>query len=216
MTIVIPPDEQMPDSSLPAVSDKGLVRGALGLALFSFLALGLLYPLAGVGLGQVFFPANANGSLIEVDGRVVGSSLVAQPFADDSYFYARPSAGDHQPMSAGGSNQARTNPELRQRIDDALNAVALREGVAVSEVPSDLVTQSGGGFDPHISPPAAAIQVARVAQARGLEQQAVADLLATHTQAPQWGMLGQHAVNVLELNLALDALQAGATGPAAE
>ena len=140
MTIVIPPDEQMPDSSLPAVSDKGLVRGALGLALFSFLALGLLYPLAGVGLGQVFFPAAANGSLIEVDGQVVGSSLVAQPFADDRYFYARPSAGDHQPMSAGGSNQARTNPELRQRIDDALNAVALREGVAVSEVPSDLVT----------------------------------------------------------------------------
>ncbi|WP_022961588.1 potassium-transporting ATPase subunit KdpC [Halopseudomonas pelagia] len=216
MTIVIPPADQSPDISIPVVSDVGLVRGALGLALFSFLSIGLLYPLAGVGLGQALFPAAANGSLIEVDGQVVGSSLVAQPFADDRYFSARPSAGDHQPMNAGGSNEARTNPELRQRIDEALSAVALREGVAVSEVPSDLVTQSGGGFDPHISPPAASIQVARVAQARGLEQQAVADLLATHTQAPQWGILGQHSVNVLELNLALDALQVGTVRPAAE
>jgi K+-transporting ATPase ATPase C chain len=176
------------------------------LALFAFLGLGLIYPIVAVGLGQAFFPYAANGSLIEVEGRVVGSSLVAQPFADDRYFSSRPSAGDHQPMDAGGSNEARTNPALRERIEAAREAVARREGVAPSEVPSDLVTQSGGGFDPHISPQAARIQVARVARARGLEPEVVTALVSEHTLAPQFGVLGSSRVQVLELNLALDRL----------
>lgn len=190
-----------------AMSDQGLLRGAVGLALFSLLGLGLLYPLAGVGLGQLFFSHQANGSLIEMNGRVVGSSLVAQPFLDDRYFISRPSAADHQPMAAGGSNQARTNPELRQRIESARREVALREGVSLSQVPSDLVTQSGGGFDPHISIEAARIQVARVADARGLSLAAVEKMVEKHTLPAQFGLLGQERVNVLALNLALDANQ---------
>lgn len=193
--------------SVPApldVSDKGMLRGAVGLSMLSIVVFGFLYTLAGVGLGQAFFPDIASGSLINLDGRVIGSSLVAQPFAGDRYFYPRPSVGDHQPMAAGGSNEARTNPALRQRIEAEREAVARREGVAQSEVPGDLITQSGGGFDPHISPQGARIQVARVARARGLTPEVIAALVAEHTQAPQFGILGQPRVHVLELNLTLD------------
>ncbi|WP_343351116.1 potassium-transporting ATPase subunit KdpC [Pseudomonas sediminis] len=190
------------------VSDKGLLRGSLGLAFLSILGLGLLYPLAGVGLGQVLFPSTANGSLIERDGKVLGSSLVAQPFSADRYFASRPSAAAHQPMATAGSNQARTNPEMRQRVEEAVAAVASREGVDPVQVPSDLVTQSGAGFDPHISPQAAEIQVGRVARARNLTAEEVMELVAKHTEGPQLGVLGESRVNVLELNLALDSLAA--------
>lgn len=190
----------------PNVSDRGLLRGAIGLAVLSIVVFGFLYSLAGVGLGQAFFPGPASGSLIKLNGRAVGSSLVAQPFADDRYFHPRPSAGGYQPMAAGGSNEARANPELRQRVEAEREAVARREGVAQSEVPSDLVTQSGGGFDPHISPQGARIQVARVARARGVDPEVIAALVAKHTHAPQFGILGQPRVQVLELNLALDDL----------
>lgn len=201
----------MPSPSTPSsgareaeLSGTGVLRGSIGLAVLSIAGFGFLYTLAGVGLGQALFPAAANGSLIARDGQVIGSSLVAQPFASDRYFASRPSAVGYQPMSAGGSNQARTNPELRKRVDDALAAVASREGVDPSSVPGDMVTQSGGGFDPHTSVQGAAIQVQRVARARGLEPAAVAKLVARHTQEKQLGMLGQARVNVLELNLALD------------
>lgn len=197
-------------SAAPAtgIFDKGLLRGSLGLAVLSFLGLGLLYPLAGVGLGQVLFPTTANGSLIERDGKVLGSSLVAQPFSADRYFTSRPSAADHQPMATAGSNQARTNPEMRQRVEMAVAAVASREGVDPARVPSDLVTQSGAGFDPHVSPQAAEIQVQRVARARNLSAEEVTELVARHTEGPQLGVLGQPRVNVLELNLALDSMVA--------
>jgi len=204
-------------SHVPAVSDQGLLRGAIGLAIVSLLGFGLLYPLAGVGLGQALFPQPANGSLIERDGQVVGSSLVAQPFADDRYFQSRPSAAGFNPMGVSGSNQARTNPDLRQRVEEARAAVAAREGVDPAAVPSDLVTQSGGGIDPHISPAAAAIQVERVARARGIDRDVVQGLVARHTEQRQLGLLGQPRVNVLALNLALDALAAPTTGaPAAK
>lgn len=208
MAILIPSVDRHDEPVPHAVSDTGLLRGALGLALLSILGLGLLYPLAGVGLGQLLFPHGANGSLIEVNGRVVGSALVAQPFNDDRYFVSRPSAAGYQPMAAAGSNLARTNPDLRQRIEAERQAVAYREGVALSEVPSDLITRSGSGFDPHISSRAARIQAARVAHARGLEPEVVAALLAEHTLPPQFGVLGQERVNVLGLNLALDAGEA--------
>ncbi|MEO8011369.1 MAG: potassium-transporting ATPase subunit KdpC [Dokdonella sp.] len=188
----------------PAVFDRGLLRGSIGLAVLAIVGFGFLYSLAGVGLGQVLFSDAANGSLIERDGKVIGSTLVAQPFTDDRYFSSRPSAVGHQPMSAGGSNQARTNPDLRKRVEEAVAAVALREGVEPSQVPGELVTQSGGGFDPHISPTGARIQVGRVARARGLRDEVVVKLVAEHTEAAQLGALGQPRVNVLELNLALD------------
>lgn len=188
------------------IHDQGLLRGSLALTAIALVGLGLLYPLAGVGLGQVLFPTTANGSLIERDGKVVGSSLVAQPFADARYFQPRPSAAGYDPMELAGSNQARTNPELRRRIDEARTAVAQREGVDPAAVPGDLVTQSGGGIDPHISPQAAAIQVDRVARARGLGPDVVEGLVARYTQNRQLGLLGQSRVNVLELNLALDTL----------
>lgn len=207
------PDAVPGNSQPPAVSDQGLLRGAIGLALTSLLGFGLLYPLAGVGLGQALFPHTANGSLIERDGRVVGSSLVAQPFDDARYFQSRPSAAGFNPMAVSGSNQARTNPDLRQRIEQARANVAAREGVDPAAVPGDLVTQSGGGIDPHISPEAAAIQIERVARARGIDRKLVEGLVARHTEQRQFGLLGQPRVEVLTLNLALDAL-ASADSPA--
>jgi K+-transporting ATPase ATPase C chain len=200
-----------PASLTAAISDKGLLRGSIGLAIISLVGFGLLYPLAGVGLGRALFPDRANGSLIERNGKVLGSALVAQPFADARYFQPRPSAAGYDPMAVAGSNQARTNPELRKRIDEALASAAQREGIASSAVPSDRVTQSGSGIDPHISPQAAAIQVDRVARARGLEPEFVEGLVTRHTENKQLGLLGQPRVNVLELNLALDTLASPAS-----
>ncbi|MDZ4046858.1 MAG: potassium-transporting ATPase subunit KdpC [Pseudoxanthomonas sp.] len=194
----------MTTSSPSSTAAAPVWRPALALAGVSLLGFGLLYSLAGVGLGSVLFPHQAGGSLIERDGKVVGSSLVAQPFADDRYFQSRPSAAKYDVMALAGSNQARTNPDQRSRIDEARAAVAAREGVAPDAVPSDLVTQSGGGIDPHLSPAAVQIQVARVARVRGLPVSEIERLVAEHTTAPQFGLLGAPRVNVLELNLALD------------
>ena len=191
-------------ASTPAPARSAL-RPSLMLAAVSLLGFGLLYSLAGTGLGRVLFPHQATGSLVERDGRVIGSALVAQPFADDRYFQSRPSAAGYDVMALAGSNQARTNPDLRTRIDEARAAVAAREGVAPADVPSDLVTQSGGGIDPHLSPAAVRIQIARVARARGIEAAEVERLVTAHTEAPQFGVLGAPRINVLELNLAMDA-----------
>lgn len=190
------------------VLDNGYdLRGSLGLALVALLVMGLLYSLAGAGLGRVLFPRQATGSIVERDGHAVGSSLVAQPFADARYFQPRPSAANYDPMAAAGSNQARSNPDLRKRIDDTTAAVARRNGIAAVDVPAELVTQSGSGLDPDLSPAGVQVQVARVAAARKLPPDVVARLVAEHTQARQFGLLGEPRVNVLELNLALDALR---------
>lgn len=194
----------MTTSSPSSTAAAPVWRPALVLAGVALLGFGLLYSLAGAGLGRMMFPHQATGSLIERDGKVIGSSLVAQPFADDRYFQPRPSAAKYDVMALAGSNQARTNPDLRSRIDEARDAVAAREGVAPDAVPSDLVTQSGGGIDPHLSPAAVQIQVARVARARGLPVGEVERLVAAHTESPQFGLLGAPRINVLELNLALD------------
>lgn len=191
------------------VSDRGQLRGALGLAALTLAGFGFLYSLAGVGLGQALFPARADGSMIVRDGKVLGSRLVAQPFAAAGYFQARPSAANYDPMALGGSNAARTNPDLRARLAKAQAEVAAREGVAPAAVPGDLVTQSGGGIDPDISPASARIQVQRVARARGLAPATVMRVLERHVEPPQLGVLGEPRVNVLELNLALDSLGAG-------
>lgn len=192
-------------ATLP-VFDKGIVRGSIGLTIVSLVGFGFLYSLAGVGIGQALFPATADGSIVERGGQVVGSALVAQPFASDKYFQSRPSAAGYNPMALSGSNQARTNPDLRKRIDEARAAVARREGIDPSAVPGDLVTQSGGGIDPHVSPQGAAVQVDRVARTRGLPRELVERLVAQNTEGPQLGVLGEPRVHVLNLNLALDAL----------
>lgn len=190
------------------------LRASLGLALVSLLLLGLFYSLVATGLGGLLFPRTASGSLIERDGKVVGSALVAQPFADERYFQPRPSAANYDLMALAGSNQARSNPDLRQRIAETRAAVAAREGIAPEAVPGDLFTQSGGGIDPHISPEGARIQIARVAKTRGLDAAKVGELVARHAEDPQLGLFGSPRVNVMALNLALDALTASGAAAA--
>lgn len=183
-------------------------RAALALALISMLLFGFGYSLVATGLGSLLFPQQATGSMLERDGRTVGSELVAQPFADARYFQPRPSVAGYDVLALSGSNQARTNPVLRERIDRARSAVALRDGIRPEDVPGDLITQSGSGIDPHISPTAAKVQIARVAQARQVTSVSVEELVDAHIEQPQFGMFGQARVNVLELNLALDAMPA--------
>lgn len=174
-----------------------------GSALFVVVC-GLVYPAIATLLGGLLFPHQANGSLIERDGRVVGSSLVAQPFADARYFQPRPSAAGFDPKALSGSNLASSNPALRERMARDSAAVTARDGVPAASVTSDLITASGSGIDPHVSPAGAQLQVKRVAQARGLPADEVAALVHSHTEKRTLGVLGAPRVNVLALNLALD------------
>ena len=184
-----------------------LWRPAIGLSLFALLGTGLAYAVLATGIAGTLFPAQADGSLVrDADGRVRGSLLLAQPFAGDGYFQARPSASGYDPMAAAGSNLARSNPDLHKRIAEATLAVAERDGIAPSQVPGDLVTQSGAGLDPHVSPMGARVQAARVARARGLDPAVVERLVDDAIEPKQLGILGQPRVNVLRLNLALDAM----------
>ena len=188
----------------------------LMLLAFSVLT-GIAYPLVITGVAQVVWPHQANGSLIPGhDGsKPVGSELIGQPFDDPNYFWCRPSATTPQPYNAGsstGSNLAVTNPAehdaIHQRIDQ-LHAADVAVGYARpadQPVPIDLITASGSGLDPHISVAAAEYQVPRVAKARGLTEDAVRKLVREHTEGRQLGVLGEPRVNVLQLNLALDAL----------
>lgn len=185
---------------------RGAWRPALTMAAVALLGFGFLYSASVASLGGLLFPQQSIGSLLVRDGKPVASRWVAQPFADARYFHPRPSAAGYDPMAAAGSNQARTNPDLIKTIDDQIAAVAAREGIAPSQVPADLATRSGSGLDPHISPAAAQVQIARVARARGVSERAVAVLVQRAVEAPQFGVLGQPRVNVVELNLALDAL----------
>ncbi|MEP6633564.1 MAG: potassium-transporting ATPase subunit KdpC [Luteimonas sp.] len=195
------------ETDISTLNDGYDARASVGLAFVALLVMGLAYSLAGTGLGRVLFPQAADGSIMERGGKAVGSMLIAQPFAADGYFQARPSGPNYDPMAAAGSNQARTNPDLRKRIDAARAAVAAREGIAPDAVPIELITQSGGGLDPDITPQGADVQVARVAKARGWDAARVQALVKAHTQEKQFGILGQPRVNVLALNLALDGLR---------
>jgi K+-transporting ATPase ATPase C chain len=176
-----------------------------------FLALtfvtGVAYPLLMTGVAQVVFPYQANGSLIERDGKIVGSALIGQQFDDPKYFWGRPSATGPTPYNAAastGSNLGPTNPAQLDAVDSRAKAIREANPQQKAPVPIDLVTASGSGLDPHISPAGAEYQVSRVAQARNLDEQSVRTLIAEHTQGRLLGILGEPRVNVLELNLALD------------
>jgi len=186
------------------IDNRRVWRGATGLTVLVLAGFGFLYSVAGVGIGQTLFPHTANGSMITVDEKIIGSELVAQPFIGDSYFHPRPSASGYNPMAMAGSNQARTNPDLRSRLETTRSEVAQRESTTLENVPNDLITQSGAGFDPHISPKAADIQVARVARERALHPDIVTKLVADYTEGKQLGIFGEERVHVLKLNVALD------------
>ena len=208
----------MTQSTLPAaprqaafenVGQTSIVRPALILFVILSVVTGLLYPLAVTGVAQAVFSHQANGSLITQNGKVVGSELIGQSFTAPGHFWGRPSATAPMPYNAaasGGSNQGPTNPALVDAVKARIEALRAADPGNTRAVPVDLVTASASGLDPHISPAAADYQTARVAKARGLPLAQVQTLVQQHTEAPRLGLLGEPRVNVLALNMALDAL----------
>ena len=185
------------------------LRPALIVFVLLTLLTGVLYPLVVTGIGQAIFPRQANGSLIEKGDQAVGSRLLGQQFSSPGYFWSRPSATATQPYNgsaSGGSNQGPTNPALADAVRERIAALRAADPGNEAPVPIDLVTSSGSGLDPNVSPAAAEYQVARVARARNLSEDAVRRLVAAATTGRTFGILGEPRVNVLELNLALDEL----------
>ena len=169
---------------------------------------GVVYPLVVTGIAQVAFKDQANGSLIEQNGQVVGSEFLAQQFTGEKYFWPRPSAGSYATVPSGASNLGPTSQALQSNV--TANATTFRTGnklAADAPVPADMVFTSASGLDPHISPESARLQIARVAAARGIAEDQVRALVEKFEEPPQWGIFGEPRVNVLELNVALDDLQ---------
>lgn len=183
------------------------LRPALMSLLILTVITGVVYPLVVTGIAQMVFPFQANGSLIVKDGKVVGSALIGQPFDDPKYFWSRPSGTSPFPNNASassGSNLSPTNPALITAVEGRVEALRTADPSNKAAVPVDLVTASGSGLDPHISPAAALYQVPRVARERKLAPDAVRALVDQHTEGRFLGLLGEPRVNVLALNLALD------------
>jgi potassium-transporting ATPase KdpC subunit len=197
------------------------IRPALVVLIALTLVTGLVYPLVMTGIAQVIFPRQANGSMIERDGKVVGSELIGQVFESDKYFHGRPSAttapdpkdptktvpAPYNAANSGGSNLGPSNKALIDRVKDDL--AKLQKGNPSAPVPADLVTTSASGLDPNISPEAALFQIPSVAKARNLPEERIRQLVENYTEGRFLGLLGEPRVNVLQLNLALDRLTAG-------
>jgi K+-transporting ATPase ATPase C chain len=188
---------------------KNLIRPAVSLFVLLTVAVGVVYPLAVTGVAKVAFPAQAEGSLVTMNGQVVGSTLIGQNFSDPKYFWGRPSATSPMPYNAGnsgGSNQGPTNPALVDAVKGRIDALHAADPANKAPIPVDLVTASASGLDPEISVAAAEYQLARVARMRGLAPEQVRTLVAGHAKHRLLGLLGEPRVNVLELNRALDAM----------
>jgi K+-transporting ATPase ATPase C chain len=180
---------------------------AIRITLFFTILTGLIYPGVVTGLCQLLFPGKANGSLVTVNGQVVGSSLIGQNFAKPEYFQPRPSAAGndgYDPTASSGSNYGPTNQKLIDRVKASVDKFHKDNPDYTGPIPADLVTTSASGLDPDLSPGAAAVQAGRIAKARGVSVENVNELIASHIQERQLGFLGERRVNVLELNLALD------------
>jgi len=189
-------------------SEGGIVRPALVLFVLLSALTGLIYPMAVTGVAKTAFPAQADGSLIVIDGTTVGSKLIGQNFSDPKHFWGRPSATAPQPYNAsasGGSNQGPLNPALADAVKARVEALRAADPDNTAPVPVDLVTASASGLDPDISLAAAQYQAARVARVRGMPLSEVQSLIDRNTQKPLLGFLGESRVNVLALNIALDA-----------
>ena len=183
------------------------LRPALMCLILFTVITGVVYPLVVTGIAQVIFPFQANGSLIVKDGKVLGSTLIGQPFDDPKYFWGRPSATSpfgYNAAASSGSNLSPTNPDLVKAVQGRVEALRAADPGNTAPVPVDLVTASGSGLDPHISPAAALYQVSRVARERKFSRETVLTLVERHTEGRFWGLLGEPRVNVLALNLALD------------
>jgi len=179
---------------------------AIWMTLATTLLLGIVYPIVLTGLAQILFPKQANGDLIRSNGKIIGSRLIGQPFTSRGYFYSRPSAAGtagYDPTASGGSNLGPTNKALLDRVSTQVKT--LQPDNPSVPVPTDLVTASGSGLDPDISPAAAEFQVPRVARERGISEDEVRALVRRHTEGRQLGFLGEPRVNVLELNIDLNA-----------
>ena len=203
-------EKPLAPSSSPPPSFGALAGKAIGMLGILTVVTGVAYPLLITGIAQVAFKDQANGSLIVKDQKIVGSRLIGQPFSDPKYFWSRPSATSpmaYNGASSSGSNQGPTNPALKEAVEGRIKALRDAGGDPQKPVPADLVTASGSGLDPHISPAAAEYQAARVAKARGLSEKVIKDLIEKNSEGRTFGILGEPRVNVLSLNLALDALR---------
>ncbi len=186
---------------------RTLLRPAISMFVLFTVVTGVIYPLLTTGIGKVVFPVQTSGSLIEKDHKIIGSTLIGQNFSTPGYFWGRPSATSPQPYNAvnsGGSNFGPTNPAQKSAVADRIKALHDADPTNTQAIPIDLVTASGSGLDPEISPAGAYYQLQRVAKARNLDPALVKQLVAQYTEGPQFGLFGEARVNVLQLNLALD------------
>lgn len=190
---------------------SNILRPAISLFIVLTAVTGVAYPLASTGIARAIFPHQASGSLIEQDGKAVGSALIGQQFSDPGHFWGRPSATGPQANNASassGANQGPSNPALIEAVKGRIESLKAADPDNPMPIPADLVTASASGLDPHISPAAASYQIKRVARARKLPTAQVAALVERHTEGRQFGVLGEPRVNVLTLNLALDRIAA--------